>query len=81
MPDAEAEKASVEPDSLSFMEALVARETGEVGVQNGFSPGDKDSLEVDDKAGISAAPEQTCPVELHKAALMYPSITPSLKSW
>lgn len=80
MPDAEAEVASVEPDSLSFVEALVAREKGEAGVQNGFGPGDKDSLEGDDKAGISASPERTCPVELHKAALMYPSIALSLRS-
>lgn len=83
MPDADAEKVSLEPDSISFMEALIAREHGEASVQNGFSPSDgkdcSDTLKGDDKAKISAAPEQTCPVELHKAALLYPSILPSVK--
>lgn len=77
MPDDEAEKLSLGPDSISFMEALIAREHGETSVQNGFSPSDgknrSDALE-GDKARMSAAPEQICPVEIHKAALLYPSI-------
>uniref|UniRef100_A0A674NYL9 Nucleolar protein 11 n=1 Tax=Takifugu rubripes TaxID=31033 RepID=A0A674NYL9_TAKRU len=56
MPDADAEKVTLEPDSISFMEALIAREHGEASVQNGFSSSD-------DKDWI-------CPVELHKAALL-----------
>lgn len=82
MPDAEAEKVTLEPDSISFMEALIAREHGEASVQNGFSSSDKDcsdALEGDGKARISAASEGICPVELHKAALLYPSIISSLK--
>lgn len=83
MPDADAEKVSLEPDSIAFMEALIAREHGETSVQNGFSPSDgkvcSDTLKADDKAKISPAPEQICPVELHKAALLYPSIIPSVK--
>lgn len=76
MPDADAEKVSLEPDSISFMEALLARERGETSVQNGFSPSDgkdySDALKKDDK-------EPICPVELHKAALLYPSIIASVK--
>lgn len=76
MPDADAAKVSLEPDSISFMEALVAREHGETSVQNGFSPADGEdcSGKGDDKAKSSAAAEQTCPVEIHKAALLYPSL-------
>lgn len=83
MPDAEAEKVTLEPDSISFMKALIAREHGEASVPNGFSSGDNkdglDALEGDGEARISATPERICPVELHKAALLYPSIIPSLK--
>lgn len=82
MADADAEKVSLDPDSVSFMEALAAREHGETSAQNGFSPGDgedcEDAPKGDDKAKTSAAPEQTCPVELHKAVLLYPSLTPSV---
>uniref|UniRef100_H3D9E4 Nucleolar protein 11 n=1 Tax=Tetraodon nigroviridis TaxID=99883 RepID=H3D9E4_TETNG len=74
MPDADAEKVSLEPDGISFMEALMAGEHGETSVQNGFSPGDgkdcSDALRGDDAAKSSAAPEQICPVQLHKAALL-----------
>uniref|UniRef100_A0A674MKZ2 Nucleolar protein 11 n=1 Tax=Takifugu rubripes TaxID=31033 RepID=A0A674MKZ2_TAKRU len=74
MPDADAEKVTLEPDSISFMEALIAREHGEASVQNGFSSSDdkdcSDALEGDGKARISAASEGICPVELHKAALL-----------
>lgn len=81
MPDADAEKVSLEPDGISFMEALMAGEHGETSVQNGFSPGDgkdcSDALRGDDAAKSSAAPEQICPVQLHKAALLYPSIIAS----
>lgn len=80
MPDADAEKVSLEPDSISLMEALLASEHDETSVQNGFSPGDKDcsdTLNQDDDANSSAAPGQICPVELHKAVLLYPSLLPS----
>lgn len=83
MPDADAEKVTLEPDGISFMEALIAREHGEASVPNGFSSSDdqdcSDALEGDGKATISAASEGICPVELHKAALLYPSIISSLK--
>lgn len=83
MPDADAEKVSLEPDSISFMEALIARDYGETSGQNGFSPSDgkdcSDTLKGDDKPKICAAAEQICPVEVHKAALLYPSIIPSVK--
>ncbi|TWW59473.1 Nucleolar protein 11-like [Takifugu flavidus] len=68
MPDADAEKVTLEPDSISFMEALIAREHGEASVQNGFSSSDdkdcSDALEGDGKARISAASEGICPVKL-----------------
>lgn len=83
MPDADAENVSLEPDSITFMEALFAREHGETSVQNGFSPADgKDcSDKGEDEAKSSAAAEQICPVEIHKAALLYPSINPQVATY
>lgn len=83
MPDSDAEKVTLEPDSVSFMEALIAREHGEASVQNGFSSSDDkdcaDALERDGRGRMSAALERICPVKLHKAALLYPSIMSSVK--
>ncbi|XP_051240032.1 nucleolar protein 11-like isoform X1 [Dicentrarchus labrax] len=84
MPDADAEKMSLEPESVSFMETLIVREHGQVGLQNGFSPtsfdGDRsDALSgggavlktrEEDKEKTSTPPEQICPVGLYKAVLL-----------
>ncbi|KAA8595027.1 hypothetical protein FQN60_012162 [Etheostoma spectabile] len=80
IPDVDAEKVSVEPDGVAFMESLMAREHGPLGLQNGFSPA---SMEVDrsdglgvggtraeDKEKTSTPTEQICPVGLHKAVLL-----------
>lgn len=89
MPDVDAEKASLEPDSVSFMETLIARERGQDGLQNGFSPTlfDEDrpdafggggtviKTRAEDKEKSSTPPEQICPVGLHKAVLLYPPST------
>lgn len=86
MPDVDAEKVSLEPDSVSFMETLISRERGQVGLQNGFSPSSFDEDRSDslggggsiiktrgeDKERVSTPPGQTCPVGLHKAVLLYP---------
>lgn len=81
MPDVDAEKVSVEPDGVSFMESLMARERGPLGLQNGFSPIEmdrSDSLGVgdtraEDKEKATTPTVQICPVGLHKAVLLYPA--------
>ncbi|XP_022620735.1 nucleolar protein 11 [Seriola dumerili] len=84
MPDVDAEKASLEPDSVSFMETLISRERGPVGLQNGFSPNSFDEDRSDALSGggavikaraenrenTSTPSEQICPVGLHKAVLL-----------
>lgn len=86
MPDVDAEKASLEPESVAFMETLIAREHGQGGLQNGFSPtscgGDALSgggtvikTRAEDEEKLSTPPEQICPVGLHKAVLLYPFST------
>lgn len=78
--DADAEKLSLEPDSVSFVEMLISKERAQTGLQNGFSPAlcEEDRTDaVDDpkakaKEKKKASPQQTCPVGKHKAALMYP---------
>ncbi|TKS68909.1 Nucleolar protein 11-like [Collichthys lucidus] len=81
MPDVDAEKASLEPESVAFMETLIAREHGQGGLQNGFSPtscgGDALSgggtvikTRAEDEENPSTPPEQICPVGLHKAVLL-----------
>nr|XP_046265031.1 nucleolar protein 11-like [Scatophagus argus] len=84
MSDVDAEKVNLEPDSVSFMETLIARERGQVGFQNGFSPTslDEDRSEAlggggtiiktraEDKEKTSTPPEQSCPVGLNKAVLL-----------
>lgn len=86
MPDVDAEKVSLEPESVAFMEILLAQERGQVGLQNGFSPTSFDEDRSDalsrggavvkttpEDAGMtSTPPEQICPVGLHKAVLLYP---------
>ncbi|XP_029293095.1 nucleolar protein 11-like [Cottoperca gobio] len=80
MPDVDAEKVSLEPDSVSLMETLMARERGPVGLQNGFSPTSNDEHRSDALSGggsgaeveekTATQPEQICPVGLHKAILL-----------
>lgn len=86
-PDDEVDKVSLEPDSISFMETLLARGRGQVGLQNGFSPTVLEEDQADDPEGggtimtaggeddnekSSTPPGQICPVGLHKAVLLYP---------
>lgn len=76
MPDSDAEKVNLEPESISLMETLMAGERDPVGLQNGFSPATNDM----DQAGGTEAerketttpPEHICPVGLHKGVLLYP---------
>ncbi|XP_074546213.1 nucleolar protein 11-like [Halichoeres trimaculatus] len=77
MPDVDAEKVSLEPVSISFMETLIGQH-GPTGLQNGFSPtsGDEERTEEavntrdKDKKEKSTPPEEICPVGLHKAVLL-----------
>ncbi|XP_042341081.1 LOW QUALITY PROTEIN: nucleolar protein 11-like [Plectropomus leopardus] len=79
MPDVDAEKVSLEPDSVSFMETLMARERGPAALQNGFSPPwltwsiQTASVEVAPERKTKKRPrlqQQICPVGLHKAVLL-----------
>ncbi|XP_054460508.1 nucleolar protein 11-like [Anoplopoma fimbria] len=82
MSDVDAENASLEPDSVSSMETLIAGERGPVGLQNGFSPSSAGEDRSDglvgaggtrapqDKEKTLTPPEQICPVGLHKAVLL-----------
>ncbi|CAJ1053693.1 nucleolar protein 11 [Xyrichtys novacula] len=84
MPDVDAEKASLEPDSVSFMETLMSGQHGPTGLQNGFCPtsGDEDHTDTlsgggtvvntraEDEEKTSTPPELICPVGLHKAILL-----------
>ncbi|KAK2919160.1 nucleolar protein 11-like [Channa argus] len=81
MSDNDAEKANLDPDSISFMETFISRKRDPAVSQNGFSP---TSLEVDlpqalggsnvktreEKEKTPAPTEQMCPVGLHKAVLL-----------
>ncbi|XP_047221896.1 nucleolar protein 11-like [Girardinichthys multiradiatus] len=78
LPDADAEKLSLEPDSVSFMEMLISNEHAQTGLQNGFSPTscEEDRTDTIDgpqtkaKERENASPQQICPLGLHKAALI-----------
>ncbi|XP_070777219.1 nucleolar protein 11-like [Enoplosus armatus] len=84
MPDVDAEKVSLGPDCVSFMETIMAGEHGQGGLQNGFSPtslnedhsdalsggGTVIKTRAEDKEKTSTPPEQICPVGLHKAVLL-----------
>lgn len=88
IPDSDAEKVKLDPDGVSFMETLMSRESGQGGVQNGFSPtsteGDPSGALSGDAAGsrkdekTPTPPEETCPVGLSKAVLLYPPDAQSL---
>ncbi|XP_038142419.1 nucleolar protein 11-like [Cyprinodon tularosa] len=78
LPDADAEKLSLEPDSVSFMEMLISSEHARAGLQNGFSPTSckEDGTDAIDgpqtkaKEKEKAPPQQMCPLGSHKAALI-----------
>lgn len=80
VPDGDVEMVSLEPDSVSFMEGLVAA-GARGGQQNGFSPPlfEEDSCDAnhqpkppqDKKATLQL---EACPVGLHKAVLLYPFV-------
>uniref|UniRef100_A0A8C3B4I4 Nucleolar protein 11 n=1 Tax=Cyclopterus lumpus TaxID=8103 RepID=A0A8C3B4I4_CYCLU len=81
MSDVDAENGSLEPDGVSFMETLIARERGPDGLLNGFSPTSAAEYRSDGLGGggtraqqdeemTSPPPEQICPVGLHKAVLL-----------
>ncbi|XP_068448571.1 nucleolar protein 11-like [Clinocottus analis] len=80
MSDVAGENGSLEPGSVSFMETLIARKHGPVGVLNGFSSPDEDRSDglsgggstgaQQDEERTSTPPEQICPVGLHKAVLL-----------
>lgn len=87
MSDVDAAKVNLEPDSVFFMEALIAQEH-EAGL-NGFSLADEEDRSDNlaeggataqrDNEKASAA-EQMCPVGLHKAVLLYPASARLLRS-
>lgn len=92
MPDVDAEKANLEPDSVCFMETLTSTEHGPAGLQNGFSPtvfsedrpdtlsgGGADNKTENTESFPLTVPEQICPVGLHKAVLLYPPSALALK--
>ncbi|KAF7653233.1 hypothetical protein LDENG_00085830 [Lucifuga dentata] len=83
MPDVDAEMVSLEPDSVSFMETLIARECGQDKFQNGSSgaPSEEnpsDTIGGDEAATKTGAKDKTtsiqsgkiCPLRLHKAVLI-----------
>ncbi|XP_019732124.1 nucleolar protein 11-like isoform X3 [Hippocampus comes] len=77
MPDSEAEKVNLEPDSLSFMETLTSREHCQVGLRNGFNStssledhSDVTMTKADEENRKSTAPGESCPVGLQKAVLL-----------
>uniref|UniRef100_A0A665VC48 Nucleolar protein 11 n=1 Tax=Echeneis naucrates TaxID=173247 RepID=A0A665VC48_ECHNA len=70
---------SLEPDSISFVEALISRERAQVSFQNGYGtttcedrsddPSEGGGI-IKEKEKTSAPSEQICPVGLHKAVLL-----------
>ncbi|KAK9539947.1 hypothetical protein VZT92_002426 [Zoarces viviparus] len=81
MSDVDAEKLSLDPDSVSFTETLIDAECGPVGLLNGFTStsadgdrsdglGEGDTRAQQDEEKTSSPPEQICPVGLHKAVLL-----------
>ncbi|XP_033933891.1 nucleolar protein 11-like [Pseudochaenichthys georgianus] len=74
MPDSDAEKVNLEPESISLMETLMAGERDPVGLQNGFSPATNDMDQAGgteaEKKETTTPPEHICPVGLHKGVLL-----------
>ncbi|XP_077461363.1 nucleolar protein 11-like [Stigmatopora argus] len=76
MQDNDAAKVNLEPDSVSFMETLIAREHGLVGSQNGFNDSSTSEnhlvvtmTELGEEKTATPS-EQSCPVGLKKAVLL-----------
>ncbi|KAG7487177.1 nucleolar protein 11 [Solea senegalensis] len=83
MSDSDAEKATLEPESVSFMETIVSKDSDQVCQQNGFGPTSFDEEHTDNLHGDGAVSktktadqktstplENLCPVGLHKAVLL-----------
>ncbi|XP_013879107.1 nucleolar protein 11-like [Austrofundulus limnaeus] len=80
LPDVDAEKLNLEPESVSFMETIISTQQGQAGLQNGFSPTTcanepSDASSVQQTKGRTEErarnpPEQICPIGVHKAALI-----------
>uniref|UniRef100_A0A8C6NL26 Nucleolar protein 11 n=1 Tax=Nothobranchius furzeri TaxID=105023 RepID=A0A8C6NL26_NOTFU len=78
LPDADAERLSLEPDGVSFMQILISREHDQVGLQNGFTStscededaGSGQQRRRKDEENARNPPEPVCPVGVHKAALI-----------
>ncbi|XP_058497368.1 nucleolar protein 11-like [Solea solea] len=83
MSDSDAEKATLEPESVSFMETVASRDSDQVCQQNGFGPTSFDEEHTDNLLGdgavsktktadqkTSTPSENLCPVGLHKAVLL-----------
>lgn len=89
-PDDQLDRVTLEPDSVSFMEALLAKGRGQATMQNGFCPAALQGERADVperggatvKPGVEANREKkssttsglTCPVTLNKAVLLYPEV-------
>lgn len=89
-PDNQLDRVTLEPDSVSFMEALLAKGRGQATMQNGFFPTTLQGERADAPEGGGAAirpgsqenrnkkssttPGLMCPVTLNKAVLLYPEV-------
>lgn len=77
-PDDQLDQVALEPDSVSFMEALLAH--GQVPLQNGLQGEHAEAPEGGGTAATpggeksSTTPGLTCPVTLNKAVLLYPEV-------
>ncbi|KAM7393970.1 hypothetical protein PAMP_020801 [Pampus punctatissimus] len=85
MPDIDADKVSLEADSICFMDTLISREHDHLGMQNGFSPtsfgedcsdalsggGDVTKTQAEDKDKTPTLPEQICPLFLQYLQFLY----------
>ncbi|XP_075903892.1 nucleolar protein 11-like isoform X2 [Nelusetta ayraudi] len=85
-PDDQLDRVTLEPDSVSFMEALLAKGRGQATMQNGFCPAalQGERADVPERGGAtvrpgveahrekksSTTPGLTCPVTLNKAVLL-----------
>ncbi|XP_037545688.1 nucleolar protein 11-like [Nematolebias whitei] len=80
LPDVDAEKLDLEPESVSFMETIISTERSQAGLQNGFSPTSCEKDTADSTSGqqtrgkdtknAKKPPEPVCPFGVHKAALI-----------
>lgn len=96
-PDDQLDLVTLEPDSVSFMEALLAKGHGEATQQNGFCPATLQGEHTDAPEGGGTAIRPggenntekknsitaglTCPVTLNKAVLLYPEVPPKCLSF